>query len=170
MQHILIVGSNGVGKSTLIRKLISGLSVPVYGMITKKEDEGADGFCPVYIHRYGEPHRFSTENLVGKCKSGCSTAFPDAFDRFADKLVFPDNGVIVLDELGFLERNSPVFTNAILRLFDQAPLLIAAVRDKSTPFLDAVRAHPRAVCYPINAENRDALTAQLLKETDIFRQ
>lgn len=170
MRHILIVGSNGVGKSTLIRKLISGLSVPVYGMITKKESEGSDGFCPVYIHRCGEPRRFSPENLIGKCKSGCSKAFPDAFDRFADKLDFPYDGVIVLDELGFLESNSPVFTGAVLRLFDQAPLLIAAVRDKQTPFLDAVRAHPRAVCYPISEQNRDALTAQLLKETDVFRQ
>ena len=169
MQHILIVGSNGVGKSTLIRALLSGLSAPVYGVITKKEEAGPDGFCPVYIHRYGEPRRYEPENLIGKCRAGGSVAFPEAFDRFAGGMDFPSDGVIVLDELGFLESGAPVFTGAVLKLLDEAPFVIAAVRDKHTPFLDAVRAHPRCACYPISEENRDALREQLLQAVSALR-
>ena len=169
MQHILIVGRNGVGKSTLIRALLSAITAPIDGVITKKEAPGPDGFCPVYIHRYGKQRCYSPENLIGKCREGKSVAFPEAFERFAEATVFPPDSVIVLDELGFLESNSPVFTGAVLRLLDDAPFVIAAVRDKQTAFLDAVRAHPRAGCHPITEENRDALTERLLCKVKALR-
>lgn len=157
MQHILIVGSNGVGKSTLIRSLLSGLNCPVYGVITKKEAPNADGFSPVYMHRYGEPRRYTSDNLIGLCRERHSVAYPEAFDRFAKTMRFPHDGVIVFDELGFMESNASVFTKAVLDTLDCAPLVIAAVRDKPTPFLDAVRSHPRAQVFRIDEQNRNAL-------------
>ena len=39
----------------------------------------------------------------------------------------------------------------------RTPLVIAAVRNKKSPFLDAVRAHPKAKCFLITPENADAL-------------
>ena len=164
MQHILIVGQNGVGKSTLVQSLLSAISLPVYGVITKKEAAGPDGFCPVYIRLLNEPKRFSDENRIGMCKEGKSIAFPEAFDRFAVRMEFPHDGVIVLDELGFLESDAHVFTESVLRILDEAPFVIAAVRDKHTPFLDAVRSHPRACVRFIDKDNRDALLRQLLNE------
>ena len=164
MQHILIVGRNGVGKSTLIRALLRRIPVPVYGMITKKESARPDGFCPVYIHTYEKPKQFSDENLIGLCREGKSIAYPETFDRFAETMSYPMDGVIVFDELGFMESDAADFTGTVLRTLDEAPFVIAAVRDKQTPFLDAVRSHPRAVVYRIDEENRDALREMLCKE------
>lgn len=164
MRHILIVGRNGVGKSTLIRALLEMIPAPIGGVITKKEDPQPDGFCPVYIHSYGAPKRYGSENRIGLCRRGNSIAFPDAFDRFAASEAFPKGGVIVFDELGFLESNAQVFMASVLKTLDNAPLVIAAVRDKETPFLDAVRSHPRADVYRIDPENRDRLRETLLSE------
>lgn len=164
MRHILIVGRNGVGKSTLIRALLEAIPMPVYGVITKKEPPQADGFCSVYIHTYGMPRRYCEQNRIGLCREGSSIAFPEAFDRFARTMSFPKNGVIVFDELGFLESGAPCFTDAVLRTLDDAPFVIAAVRDRQTPFLNAVRAHPRADVYTIDPENRDSLQKALIKE------
>ena len=164
MRHILIVGRNGVGKSTLIRALLHEIPLPAYGVITKKEAAGQDGFCPVYIHTYGAERRFSQENRIGLCREGKSIAFPEAFDRFAASGVFPKGGVVVFDELGFLESGALRFTEAVLKTLDQTPLVIAAVRNKETPFLDAVRSHPRADVYRIDSENRDRLRETLLSE------
>ncbi len=174
MRHILITGRVGVGKSTLIRSLLREIPVPVCGMITKKEAAGPDGFCPVYIHTYGEPKHFDDRNRVGLCREGKSIAFPDAFDRFAGTMNYPHNGVIVLDELGFLENEAQRFTEAVMRTLDEAPVVIAAVRDKQTPFLDAVRSHPRARVFRIDEQNRDALRETLLTDLplllpDLFR-
>ncbi len=164
MRHILIVGRNGVGKSTLIRALLEMIPAPITGVITKKEAPQPDGFCPVYIHSYGTPKRYGIENRIGLCRQGNSIAFPEAFDRFAASAAFPKNGVVVFDELGFLESCAPRFTEAVLKVLDAAPLVIAAVRDKETPFLDAVRSHPRADVYRIDPENRDRLRETLLSE------
>ncbi|MBR6039075.1 MAG: AAA family ATPase [Clostridia bacterium] len=164
MRHILIVGRNGVGKSTLIRALLETIPVQVHGVITKKEAPQSDGFCPVYIHAYGAPKQYNVDNRIGLCSQGNSVAFPEAFDRFAASEAFPKGGVIVFDELGFLESGAPRFTEAVLRTLDEAPLVIAAVRDKETPFLDAVRSHPRADVFRIDPENRDRLRETLLSE------
>ena len=164
MRHILIVGRNGVGKSTVIRALLETIPGPISGVITKKEAPQPDGFCPVYIHSYGVPKRYGIENRIGLCSRGNSIAFPEAFDRFAASPSFPKDGVVVFDELGFLESSAPRFTEAVLKTLDDAPLVIAAVRDKSTPFLDAVRSHPRADVYRIDPENRDRLRETLLSE------
>lgn len=162
MRHILIVGRNGVGKSTLIRALTEAIPAPIYGVITKKEPPRADGYCPVYIHAYGAQRQYCEDNLIGLCREGSSVAFPETFDRFAQTMTFPKDGVIVFDELGFMESGAPRFTEAVLRTLDTAPLVIAAVRDRQTPFLDAVRAHPRADVFRIEPENRDDLRQTLL--------
>ena len=164
MRHILIVGHNGVGKSTLIRALLEMIPAPVSGVITKKEAPQSDGFCPVYIHSYGAPKQYGDGNRIGLCRQGSSIAFPEAFNRFAASAAFPKSGVAVFDELGFLESDAPRFTEAVLKTLDEAPLVIAAVRDKKTPFLDAVRSHPRADVYRIDPENRDRLRETLLSE------
>lgn len=161
MQHIILTGRNGVGKSTLIQALIDQIPVPISGVITKKEAPNDDGFSPVYIHAYGSERFYSEENRIGLCREGKSVPFPAAFDRFAEQMDLSFDGVIVLDELGFMESKASAFTGKILRLMDEAPLILAAVRDKDTPFLNALRAHPRADVYRIDEQNRDALREQL---------
>ena len=161
-QHILIVGRNGVGKSTLIRALLEALALPVYGVITKKEPARGDGFCPVYIHLYGSRRTYSDQNRIGLCREGGSVSFPDVFDRFSERMAFPQDGVIVFDELGFMESGAERFTSSVLHTLDAAPFCICAVRDRDTAFLNAVRSHPRARVFHITEENRDALREELL--------
>ncbi len=168
MSHVLIVGRNGVGKSTLINRLLASAKVPVYGIITKKESALPDGNCPVYIHPYGGERRFSDKNRIGLCRDGHSEAFPEAFERFAEQMAFPYDGVIVFDELGFLESGAPRFCAAVIKTLDAAPFVIAAVRDRRTPFLDAVRAHPRANAYQIDETNRDELAERLLRDLSVL--
>ena len=164
MQHILINGRNGVGKSTLIRALLQSIPAPVYGVITKKEVVNADGFYPVYIHRYGTEQHFSPDNLIGLCGDGKSLAFPETFDRYAAYLREDAGhaGLIVLDELGFLESDAAAFCGTVLDLLDGDIPVLAAVKPKDTPFLAAVRHHPKAEIFTVNESNRDALAGQVL--------
>ena len=56
------------------------------------------------------------------------------------------NPLILMDEIGVMENRAPQFQTAIFALLDGDYRVIAAVRDKSTPLLDRIRAHPRSVC------------------------
>jgi nucleoside-triphosphatase len=157
--HILIVGSNGVGKSTLIRRLLQSVSLPVYGFLTKKEPPTrAGGAEPVYIHGVSGERTYTQHNLVGTCTDQRSTRFPEAFERAVPYLRgIPAGSIVVMDELGVMESDARAFCAAVLECLDGHSLVIASVRDKNSPFLDAVRTHTKARCFFITPENADAL-------------
>ena len=96
--------------------------------------------------------------------STATAAVTAAFDRYAPKLLepMPEAVLVKLDELGFLEAGSEAFCRAVLRLLDGDRPVIAAVKDRDVPFLNAVRAHPAARCFQITEENRDELYEEVL--------
>ena len=165
MTHALIVGAQGVGKSTLIKRVLRELMLPVTGYETKKEDSLADPALgtPVYIYPAGTEHIQSPERLLGYRACKHPMTFTEAFDRFADKLnAGTDTGIVVLDEIGFMESGAESFRAAILKKLDGDVPVIAAVKNVDTPFLCEVREHPKCRCFYIDEENRDALFPQVL--------
>ena len=164
--HALIVGDRGVGKSTLIRRVLQELNCPVFGFETKKEEQLEDPIrgCPIYIYDAGKPHCRAQENLIGYHKEQDMAAITAAFDRYTPSLMGPvaDDAVVELDEIGFLEAKSQAFCQAVLHLLEGKNPVIAAVKKREHPFLDAVRNHPNARCFSVTAENRDALYEEVL--------
>ena len=164
--HALIVGDRGVGKSTLIRRVLKDLNRPVFGYETKKEEQLEDPIrgCPIYIYDAGKPHCRTPENLIGYHREQDMAAITAAFDRYAPSLMGPvaDDAVVELDEIGFLEAKSQAFCHAVLHLLEGKNPVIAAVKNREHPFLYAVRNHPNARCFYISAENRDALYDEVL--------
>ena len=164
--HALIVGSRGVGKSTLIRRILKELNRPVWGFETKKEEQLEDSLrgCPIYIYDAGNPHSQTAENLIGYHRETNFDDFTAAFDRYAPKLMekVPEDAIVELDEIGFLEAKSESFCQAVLHLLDGNRPVIAAVKNRDLPFLNRIREHPKARCFPITRENRDALYEEVL--------
>ena len=187
-KHTLIVGEQGVGKSTLIRRLLEALDAPICGYLTRKEDALTDSELgsPIYIYEVGKPQEQTRDNLVGHCKAQKPVVYPEAFDRFAPKLQkltidaqdpngqelnvqapdVPDHmrchGLILLDEIGVMETRSGAFCQAILHLLDGDTPILAAVKYKDRPFLEQVRQHPKCKCFTITKENRDDLFEEVL--------
>jgi len=166
IMHALIVGDRGVGKSTLIRRILKELNRPVSGFETKKEEQLEDPHrgCPIYIYDAGKLHSKTAENLIGYHRETNYDAFTAAFDRYAPKLMgnVPDDAVVELDEIGFLEARSESFCQAVLHLLDGNRPVIAAVKNQEIPFLNRIRQHPQARCFYITPENRDALYEEIL--------
>ncbi|MDO4564742.1 MAG: nucleoside-triphosphatase [Clostridia bacterium] len=164
MKHIIIVGSQGVGKSTLIKMILDELKLPVYGFITRKEPENEDGAAEVYIHKAGEKPGYSPSNRIGICRNFKGTGFSEVFDAHAGLIRgLPKDGVVLMDELGTMEREALRFQTAVMDALDEYPLVIAAVRDRENEFLYRVRGHERARCFFITPENRDELFEQVMR-------
>lgn len=50
-KHILICGERGVGKSTLIRRLLAESTLPIGGFVTRRLPQAdGDGMFPIYLH------------------------------------------------------------------------------------------------------------------------
>lgn len=164
--HALIVGPRQVGKSTLIQKVLKDLNHPVWGFATKKETSILDPELghPIYIYDAVGPRIQTEENLVGYCWDRRPIVYTEVFESFAQKLQTPpkDGSVILMDELGFMESKAENFCSTVLRYLDGDIPIIAAVKDKSTPFLDAVKSHPNCKCFFISEENREELSEEVL--------
>ena len=166
--HCLIVASPGVGKSTLIRKVLEEWNRPVFGYITRKEKNEWDEELghPIYIYPAGQQDRGqSPVLLVGYCKDRRPTVYPEAFDRFAPQLwePVPEGAVILMDEIGFMETASQAFCQGIFHLLDGDIPVIAAVKDKDTEFLNQVRSHPKAQCFYLTTENREDMYSAVME-------
>lgn len=164
--HALIVGDRGVGKSTLIHRVLKELNRPVFGFETKKEEQLEDPIrgCPIYIYDAGKSHIRTPNNLIGYHKERSIPAITAAFDRYAPSLMRPvaENAVVELDEIGFLEAGAAEFCRAVMGLMNGNRPVIAAVKNRDIPFLNALREHPNARCFYITAENRDTLYDEVL--------
>lgn len=165
--HLLICGDVGVGKSTLIGRLLKHSTRPLCGFATKRISvPGADGLCPVYLHPAAQAvseRTYGRDNLIGKCDRRHSLRFPQVFDTLGVELLrAPEDGLILMDELGFLESDAPRFCGAVLRALDGSVPVLAAVKSRDTEFLRAVKAHPNAELISITEQNRDGLYALLL--------
>lgn len=163
MKHIILCGSRGVGKSTLIRRLLRETELPVYGFVTVKgrPDETGEHATHIYPASLPAERRVpSVKNLVGKCGSGHLTAvYPEVFNREGCRCLddYPERGILVMDELGFMENEAYGFQRAVYEHLKAAVPVIAAVKDKETAFLTAVRSWPNCQVYEITEENRDGM-------------
>ena len=176
--HTLIVGEQGVGKSTLIRRVLAELELSVCGFETCKEDTLADPQLgsPLYIYEAGQPHVQREDNRVGWCKDQKPVTRIEGFDDFAPKLealsversagadlqTGVKTDVILMDEIGVMESKSELFCQAILKHLDGDVPVLASVKYKDRPFLQQVRNHPKCRCFSVTPENREELYQEVL--------
>lgn len=165
MKNLLLTGEPGVGKSTLLRKLMTDRKV--CGFVTLKKERDPDGSWPVYIG----PATGGSQMLAARVRTDGAERFSDVFDSCGAELLrdIPNDAVAVMDELGFLEDDAARFKENVLRVLTEGPHVIGVVKPRSTQFLDAVRAVPDTLIVQVTADNRNELyyrLSDLLKEWD----
>jgi nucleoside-triphosphatase len=166
MKHILICGKRNSGKTELFERLLASCRMPLYGFQSGITATREDGFHEIHLFAVGDRERLpAEENLIGICNRSERTVNLPVFETLGVSLLEakPD-GILVMDELGFMEAEAPAFTSAVLRRLDGDIPVLATVRagDLGSDFLDRVRRHPKADLYTVSPERADALYDELL--------
>lgn len=169
-RHIMLEGSRHVGKTTLIQKLLAGTDVPLYGYFTKSVPSKEPGFHDIYIHPAGCPEAdrvYTPQNQIGSCNTKIHRVNPEVFETVGVRLLQSarQDGIILMDELGFMEAGAPHFMEEVLRLLGEDTHVIGSIKPRTDiPFLEKIRHMPKVEVVQINEDNRDDLFAALQEE------
>ncbi len=164
--HIFLTGDIQVGKSTIIRKVIHELGFSHGGFRTSWGDLLPDGSADLFLLGMDEPP--SLDRIAARrFGSGRGiTAFPEIFDSVGSRLIAEASSspMIIMDELGFIEKNAAGFQNAVLSALTGSVPILDVFRNMQTPFLDKVRSHPNVEVIIVTKENREKIFEQVLAD------
>ena len=169
MKHLLIVGRPGVGKTTLMRRLIASLRGRLIdGFLTEelREHEQRIGFwlSPLDGRQVLLAHRRMQEGVrVGPYRVKVSV-----LDEVAVPVIhraIQHAFVLFLDELGRMELCSDQLEQAVQEALDHGPSMVATAGVAPIPFLQAVKRRKDVELIPLTSANRglveEELTARL---------
>jgi len=159
-KHIFLTGERQIGKSTVISKVLKLLNITPGGFRTIGINYLDDGSSDVVIfpanstpsHGYIVAHRTST---------GYS-AFPEIFNEFGSFFLKQSADLILMDELGYMESTAEIFQHSVFETLDGTTPVLGVVRNKETPFLNAVRTRDDVLTLTVTENNRDYLPKKII--------
>ncbi len=157
---ILITGKMGIGKTTLIKKVIDEFKINLIGFFTYYKFKGS-------LKQYFF-HDLITKTIIKigeKEKNSDLSVDISVFDGFCsdalDRVLNSKENVVVMDELGRFEENSESFKSRIFDLIKKKKVL-GVIKEYDSPFLNEIRELKNVEVININEDNRDALLKELL--------
>ena len=162
---LLLTGRPGVGKTTVVRRVVAGLGA-----------WRARGFTTEEIRVRGHRTGFGLEALDGTLETLARVGLASphrigpygvdvaALDRVVASTLAPDPAVqvFVVDEIGKMECLSAPFVAAVRELLDSPRLLVATIAARGGPFVEETRKRPDVEVWTVTRENREGLPPRVL--------
>ncbi|MBN1211371.1 MAG: NTPase [candidate division Zixibacteria bacterium] len=164
-KNILITGAPGVGKTTLVGKIVAELKhLRPVGFYTGEIREGGarKGFTLTALD--GRESILSHVNIISPRRVGKYGVDVAGFERFLDTLDFfsPDNRLVIIDEIGKMECFSDKFKRLVRDILDSNKFVIATIALKGDGFIAEIKAREDIVVYEISSRNRDSLQSDII--------
>ena len=163
--HIFLTGEKQVGKSTLVSAVMSKTELRYSGLRSISVfDENNDR--NVYLIPANKESK-EKPALVGVCSHHHITEkHPEVFDEVGCRLLDcdKDTQLIVIDEIGNMERDAKRYSERIIGLLERTDIRILGVVQKmaNTDLAQVIRNHPNVRMIEVDEENREELVSVVL--------
>ncbi|MFH1372242.1 MAG: NTPase [bacterium] len=163
--NLLITGMPGVGKTTLIKKLVAELATlhPV-GFYTREIRQGGvrRGFELVTLD--GQRQVLAAVDIRSRYRVGKYRVDVAAFEEVIENIPYrdPSSHLAIIDEIGKMECMSQKFHFLVNRILESDKLLIATVAARGSGLIADVRQRRDIVLFEITRSNRDVLLPEIL--------
>ena len=159
---MFLTGPKGVGKSTVLRKLLENREMPA-GFRTLRVPE--DGGCSVYMLS-PEEGECREEKRIFSRRGDVTSLNPAGFDRIGCGLLARSRGksLILMDELGPAESGSPEFCRAVWQTLEEGDHVYGVLQQAESEFLSYVASREDVLVITVTEENRDSLPRLLAEQ------
>ncbi len=157
---IILTGTPGIGKTTILQKL-SGVAQGAFWIITERTLDPADA-----------PTGYRVTTSTKSVGSLTDDATADAIDKYYSgpigRAVEQGYQVIIIDEVGELQRRSPAFIAAVDQALNSDATVLVNVAE-GFDWTATYTGRSNAVSVSLTLENRDELTGALDAFLSSFR-
>lgn len=169
-RNLLITGCPGVGKTTLMKKLLEALRYlhPVGFYTAEIREEGMrKGFELIDLD--GRSGTLSHINIKSRYRVGRYKVDVRSFEDFLDGIPFfdPLSAVIMMDEIGKMECLSDKFERILKEILNSEKWLIATVALKGGGLIAEVKHRKDVKLFEMTQNKRDVLFSEILKEINL---
>ncbi len=169
-KDILITGFPGVGKTTLIKRIVSEIRhLNPVGFYTEEIREGGErkGFWLVDLN--GRRSILAHREIKSKYRVGPYGVDIEGFEAFISNLPFfsPSIHLIIIDEIGKMECFSEKFKIFLNRIINSEKFLIATISMKGSGLISEIKRRDDIILFKLTLDNRDYLLNDILKEINI---
>jgi len=165
-RHLLLTGVPGVGKTTVVRRVVGFLG-----------DRPMRGFLTDEVRHTGRRTGFRISTIDGTSEILASVDLPSqhrvgrygvdvpALERIVARSLHranPDE-LVIIDEIGKMECFSERFVAAVRRLLESPHTLLATVALHGSGLISEVKRHPDVELWQITTANRDDIPARVVR-------
>jgi nucleoside-triphosphatase THEP1 len=164
-KNLLLTGPPGCGKSTVIEKLIARIDQSMTGFFTRElRDRGRRvGFSIITL--CGKQGVLAHERSRSPVRVGKYGVNVEAIDLIAVPSLSASNPteIVVIDEIGKMECESPRFRETVLKVLDSENPVIGSIAQRGGPFIQKMRERQDVTLVGVSETNRDSLLEALLR-------
>jgi len=165
-ENLLLTGRPGIGKTTLVRRVVERLGRPAGGFYTRE------------LRQRGRRVGFEIETLTdevailahvdiqSRYRVGRYGVDVEALERVgvpAVRAAVQRGWLVVIDEIGKMELYSAAFKAAVLEALDSPVPVLATITQSRHPWAERVKQRSDVHLIEVTRENRDALVEELVR-------
>ena len=163
--NILLTGRPGVGKTTLIKKLIDSVPLSKGGFYTEEIRKGKEriGFSLTTLD--GNKSVLASVNIKSPYRVGKYGVDVDSFERVGVESVrkaMLTKQLIIVDEVGKMELFSKKFRELVIQALNTGRV-VATIRKSSAGYIDEIKSRKDVRLREVNYQNRNALLGEITK-------
>jgi nucleoside-triphosphatase len=160
MKNILICGPPGVGKTTLIKKILENINLRAGGFYTEeiKENNRRVGFKIISLdNQKGILAHISVKGMKRVGRYGVNIYDLENIGVKSLSQALRDDDLIIIDEIGKMEIFSDKFKEKVLDCLNSEKFVLATIGIGGDKFISKIKERKDIVLFTINIENRDRL-------------